>query len=156
MKFAYLTRKFKKFLRNNKKLLDKYKHNSSKNKKREKSDTRDAKKRSHFVRCHKYEGYVYVKYKCPSYEKIIDKSMNVTLIDNESNFDNQNESAWVTLNEMVFASVVKSKLVEKNERDEDKEQYYFSPEESKDDRKIYDAFNELYEECLKINEKRKS
>lgn len=72
------------------------------------------------MRCHEYEGYVYVKYKCPSYGKIIDKSMNVTLIDNDSNFDNQNESAWGTLSDMVFAFVVKSKLVDKNDRDEDK------------------------------------
>lgn len=51
---------------------------------------------------------------------------------------------------MAFTSVVKSEPVKKNQGDWDIEQSDSSQKESKDDKDIHEAFDQLYVESLKL------
>ncbi|XP_022862101.1 uncharacterized protein LOC111382383 [Olea europaea var. sylvestris] len=121
---AYPAKKFRKMLRNKKKLQEKSRASVSKSRRRSKS-----------MRCHNYQGVGHVKRECPSAKIIKEKAMNTTLTDNESSLDNQSEKSTHEESEkfVAFVARFKSGSEQGNERDEDLD----SGEDSSDESELH-------------------
>lgn len=113
--------------------------------KREKKDTRDTKKKFQTVRYHDCRGFGRIKAECSTYKKSLDKAINVTLTDNKSSFDrNENfDSAQCLWYLFLQIRVNKWRRMRKMRIQDNLEK-----SEHKGD--IQQAYDQLFEDNLKL------
>lgn len=112
--FFLFFKKFKIFYISNKRHSERFTGDSSKfrKEKRKKRYNRNDKNRSQLVRCHERQSFGHIKAKCPCYKKNLDKAMNVTFIDIESNSDDESDNFNLDkdVNYMTFTYIVRMNL----------------------------------------------
>ena len=151
---SYITRQFKKFMKNaNGKGFDKDRRQSSSQFKRQDKGKKDAKKGGQYTipirpKCFGYYGFNHMKHKCPTYLKSIGKSkaLAATLRDTEPKEDSDNEDDRI-LN--AFAATVDptDEIVEDVIEEEELVESRFEKMDHQDD--IHTTYEKLY----KLSEK---
>ena len=154
---SYITRQFKKFMKNaNERNFDKdHRQSSSSQFKGQDKGKKDAKEGGQYIfpagsKCFKCQGFRHMKHKCPTYLKSIGKSkaLAATLSDTELEEDSDNEDDGI-LNAFTATVTPTDGIVE--DVDEEKELVEFKFEKMDDQDDIHTAYEKLY----KVSEKYK-